>query len=430
MPRSQRLGDRPKSGPDTQVPARGGFLTFTPMTKASLRDIPSADLIGRRLLVRADLNVPMEDGRITDDTRVREILPTLRLLKDEGARTVVISHLGRPKGPDPELSLQGVADLLCDSIGGTVRFHPGLVGPEARAAVDALDDSAVLVLENTRFYAGETKNAPELARALADLADVFVNDAFGAAHRAHASTTGVADEVRRRGGKAVAGLLLDKELEVMGSLMREPERPFVAILGGSKVSGKVEVIRALLPRVDRLLVGGAMANTFLRALGLELGQSLVEEDKVELGRRILRDAGDRLVLPVDCSVAKRIEDGAAVRVVPRDSVQPDDCIGDIGSASRELFSGLLSDARTVFWNGPMGVFEMAAFREGTIAVARSVATATARGALTVVGGGDSAAALNMARVADKVAHVSTGGGAALEFLAGEQLPGVAALSDR
>jgi 3-phosphoglycerate kinase len=405
------------------------------MTKASLRDIPSANLIGRHILVRADLNVPMEDGRITDDTRVRETLPTLRLLKDGGARTVVISHLGRPKGLDPEFSLQRVADLLCDSIGGTVRFHPGLVGPEARAAVLALDDSEVLVLENTRFDAGETRNTPELARALADLVDhppygVFVNDAFGAAHRAHASTTGVADEVRRRGGAAVAGLLLDKELKVLESLLCEPERPFVAILGGAKVSGKVEAIRALLPRVDRLLVGGAMANTFLRALGLEMGQSLLEEDKVELCHRILRDAGDRLVLPVDCSVAKRIEDGASVRVVPRDSVQPDDCIGDIGPASRELFGGLLSDARTVFWNGPMGVFEMAAFREGTIAMARSVATATDLGALTVVGGGDSAAALNMARVADKVAHVSTGGGASLEFLGGEQLPGVAALSDR
>lgn len=405
------------------------------MTKASLRDIPSANLIGRHILVRADLNVPMEDGRITDDTRVRETLPTLRLLKDGGARTVVISHLGRPKGLDPALSLQRVADLLCDSIGGTVRFHPGLVGPEARAAVLALDDSEVLVLENTRFDAGETKNTPELARALADLVDhppygVFVNDAFGAAHRAHASTTGVADEVRRRGGAAVAGLLLDKELKVLESLLCEPERPFVAILGGAKVSGKVEAIRALLPRVDRLLVGGAMANTFLRALGLEMGQSLLEEDKVELCHGILRDAGDRLVLPVDCSVAKRIEDGASVRVVPRDSVQPDDCIGDIGPASRELFGGLLSDARTVFWNGPMGVFEMAAFREGTIAMARSVATATDLGALTVVGGGDSAAALNMARVADKVAHVSTGGGASLEFLGGEQLPGVAALSDR
>ena len=400
------------------------------MIKASLRDVPCTDLVGRAILVRADLNVPMEDGRITDDTRVREALPTLRLLQDVGARTVVISHLGRPKGLDPALSLQGVADLLRESIAGTVRFHPGLVGLETRAAVDSLEDGDVLVLENTRFDAGETENAPELARTLADLADVFVNDAFGVAHRAHASTTGVAEEVRRRGGKAVAGLLLDKELEVLGSLLREPERPFVAILGGAKVAGKVEVIRALLPQVDRLLVGGAMANTFLRALGLELGESLVEEDKVELAGGILRDAGDRMVLPVDCVVAKRLEDGASVRVVPRDSVQAGDRIGDIGSMSRELFGGLLSDAGTVFWNGPMGVFEIPAFREGTVAVARSVAAATDRGALTVVGGGDSAAALNVAGVADKVAHVSTGGGASLEFLAGEQLPGVTALSDR
>jgi phosphoglycerate kinase len=400
------------------------------MIKASLRDIPRTDLVGRPLLVRADLNVPMEAGRITDDTRVRETLPTLRLLRDGGARTVIISHLGRPKGPDPAFSLRGVSDLLRESIGGTVRFHPGLVGPEARSAVDSLEDGSVLVLENTRFHAGETKNAPELAGALADLAEIFVNDAFGAAHRAHASTTGVADEVRMRGGKAVAGLLLDREIKVLGSLLREPERPFVAVLGGAKVAGKVEVIRALLPQVDCLLVGGAMANTFLCALGLELGESLVEEDKVELAHEILRDAGDRIVLPVDCVVAKHIEDGAAVRVIPRDSVQPGDRIGDIGRASRELFGGLLDDARTVFWNGPMGVFEMAAFREGTVAVARSVAIATDRGALTVVGGGDSAAALSVAGVADKVAHVSTGGGAALEFLAGAQLPGVAALSDR
>ena len=429
MPRLQRPGDVPKSAPDPRSLPRG-FLTPLPMIKVSLRDVPCTDLVGRPILVRADLNVPMEDGRITDDTRVRETLPTVRLLQDAGARTVVISHLGRPEGQDPALSLRGVADLLRESIGGTLRFHPGLVGPETVAAVDSLEDREVLVLENTRFDAGETKNAPELARALADLADVFVNDAFGVAHRAHASTTGVAEEVRRRGGQAVAGLLLAKELEVLGSLLSEPERPFVAILGGAKVAGKVEVIRALLPQVDRLLVGGAIANTFLRALGLELGESLVEEDKVELAGGILRDSGDRMVLPVDCVVAKRLEDGASVRVVPRDSVQAGDRIGDIGSTSRELFGGLLSDAGTVFWNGPMGVFEIPAFREGTVAVARSVAAATDRGALTVVGGGDSAAALNVAGVADKVAHVSTGGGAALEFLAGEQLPGVAALSDR
>ena len=400
------------------------------MTKASLRDIPSTDLAGRRVLVRADLNVPMENGRITDDTRVRETLPTLRLLQEGGARTVIVSHLGRPNGPDPAFSLEGLADLLRDSIGGTVRFHPGLVGPEARSAVDSLQDGSVLVLENTRFDARETSNAPELAQELADFADVFVNDAFGVSHRAHASTTGVAEEVRSRGLKAVGGLLVDRELEVLGSLLGKPERPFVAILGGAKVSGKVEVIRALLQRVDRLLVGGAMANTFLLSLGLELGDSLVEEDKVELCRELMREAGDRLVLPVDCVVAKRIEEGAAVRVAPRDSVQPGDCIGDIGSATRELFGGLLSDARTVFWNGPMGVFELAEFRDGTVSVARSVAAATDRGALTVVGGGDSAAALNVAGVADKVSHVSTGGGASLEFLAGEQLPGVAVLSDR
>ncbi len=401
------------------------------MTKASLNDLSAADLVGRRVLVRADLNVPIEEGRITDDTRIRETLPTLRILRDAGARIVILSHLGRPKGvPDPRYSLRPVAERLRELVGGNVRFHPGAVHEGALAAVDNLAPGDALVLENTRFDPGEEKNDQAFATALADLADLFINDAFGSAHRAHASTTGVADEMRARGGRAVTGVLMEKELECLGRVMGEPERPFVAILGGAKISGKIDVVRGLLPRVDRLLVGGAMANTFFRALGLEVGASLVEEDRVQLARAVLEEAGDRLVLPIDCVVADRLDGAPITRVVPRDSIQPGDRIGDIGTASRALFAGVLAVARTILWNGPMGVFEQPPFHEGTVAVARAVAEATDRGALTVVGGGDSAAAAEAAGVVSRLSHVSTGGGASLEFLAGDPLPGVLALSDR
>ena len=400
------------------------------MPKASIRDLGRIDLAGRRVLVRADLNAPLEDGRIADETRIRASIPTLRLLREAGARTLVISHFGRPKGPDPAFSRAGGAEHLRDTFGGEVGFHPELVGPGPAAAAAAMRDGGVLILENTRFHPGETSNDPALASALADLCDLFVNDAFGAAHRAHASTVGVAEEIRRRGGRAVAGLLMEKELEMLDRVMDEPERPFVAILGGAKVSGKVEVIEALLGRVDRLLVGGAMANTFFRALGLEVGASLVEEDRVELARAILTEAGDRLVLPVDCVVADRIAEDAIARVVPRDSVSPGERIGDIGTATQTAFASVLEGARTVIWNGPMGVFEMRPFRDGTVAVARAVADVTDRGAFTLVGGGDSAAAADVAGVADRVSHISTGGGASLEYLVGVELPGVLALSDR
>jgi phosphoglycerate kinase len=400
------------------------------MNKTSLDDLDATTLAGRTVLVRADLNVPMEDGRITDETRIRESLPTLRRIIDAGGRPVVLSHFGRPKGPDPSQSLRPVAARMGELLGRPVRFHSEVVGQGARDAAAALRDGEVLMLENTRFEPGETKNDPALARQLAELADVFVNDAFGSAHRAHASTAGVADELRRRGGRAVAGLLMEKEITMLGRVIQNPERPFVAILGGAKVSGKVDVIRALLGKVDRLLVGGAMANTFFKALGLEVGTSLVEDDRVELARALMRDAGERLLLPVDCVVADRIDADATARVVPRDAVPVADKIGDIGTATRRIFAEALEGARTVMWNGPMGVFELPPFREGTIAVARAVAEATDRGALTVVGGGDSAAAADVAGVADRLSHVSTGGGASLEFLAGEALPGVLALSDR
>jgi len=400
------------------------------MTKATLRDVPAAELRGRRVLLRADLNVPLEGEHIIDETRIRETLPTLRLLRDAGARVIVLSHLGRPKGrPDPRCTLRPLVDRLSALLGGRVRFHPGLTDPGACAAVGALGDGDVLVLENTRFDAGDEQNDPALAAALAEMSDLFVNDAFGAAHRAHASTSGVAERVRANGGRAVAGLLMEEELEYLGRVLRRPERPFIAILGGAKISGKLDVIHSLLPRVDRLLVGGAMANTCFRALGLEIGASLVEEDRVEMARATLEEAGDRLVLPVDCVVADRIED-PTTRIVPRDSVQPGDKILDIGTATRALFAGLIGEARTVFWNGPMGIFEHPPFHEGTVAVARAVADATEHGALTVVGGGDSAAAAEVAGVTAKLSHVSTGGGAALEFLAGDPLPGVIALSDK
>jgi phosphoglycerate kinase len=401
------------------------------MTKASLRDVPAAELRGRPVLLRADLNVPLEGEHIIDDTRIRETVPTLRRLCDAGAHVIVLSHLGRPKGrPDPRCTLRPLVDRLRALLGGTVRFHPGLTDPSAYAAIDALRDGEVLVLENTRFDPGDEKNDPALADALARMSDLFVNDAFGAAHRAHASTSGVAERVRAQGGRAVAGLLMEEELEYLGRVLGHPERPFVAILGGAKISGKIEVIHNLLPRVDRLLIGGAMANTCFRALGLEVGSSLVEEDRIEVARATLEEAGDRLVLPVDCVVADRIEGHPPTRVVPRDSVQPGDRILDIGTATRALFARLVGEARTVFWNGPMGIFEHPPFHEGTVAVARAVAEATDRGALTVVGGGDSAAAAEAAGVTSRLSHVSTGGGASLEFLAGDPLPGVEALSGR
>jgi phosphoglycerate kinase len=311
-----------------------------------------------------------------------------------------------------------------------VGFCSELVGPVAAQAVEGLGDGEVLLLENTRFHSGETKNDPELARGLADLADFFVNDAFGAAHRAHSSTVGVAEVLRERGREVVAGFLMEKELHFLGMALEKPVRPFVAVLGGAKISGKIDVIHSLLPKVDKLLVGGAMANTFFRALGLETGDSLVEEDRVDLARATLQEAGEKLLLPVDCVVATEISETAVTREVERTGVEAGDRIGDIGSGSRALFAGSLKGAGTVVWNGPMGVFEMAPFAGGTLAVAEAVAAVTDEGGITVVGGGDSAAAAEQAHVAHRLSHVSTGGGASLEFLSGAVLPGVAALDTK
>ena len=400
------------------------------MSKKNLSELEAAALKGRTVLVRADLNVPLEGGHITDDQRIRASLPTLNLLREAGARVVLLSHLGRPKGqPDPKYSLAPVARRLSELLGREVRFVSAPVGPEVASTVQSLRDGEVVLLENTRFLAGDTENDPELAARWAELGTLFVNDAFGAAHRAHASTSGLAEAVKARGGEAVAGLLMARELRFLGDALADPERPFVAILGGAKISGKIDVIDALLPRVDRLLIGGAMANTFFRALGLETGASLVEEDRVEVARATLERAGDRILLPVDCVVAGEIVAGAVTSVKERAGMGPMDRIADIGPVTRDMYAREIAGARTLVWNGPMGVFEVDVFSGGTVALAHAVADACDAGAVAVLGGGDSAAAAESAGVTDRVTHVSTGGGASLEFLAGAELPGVSALTE-
>lgn len=382
------------------------------------------------MLVRTDLNVPLEDGRVSEDQRIRASVPTLRVLLEAGARPVVLSHLGRPKGsPDPEFSLRPVAERLQELLGSPVRFVPEGSGPAVEKAVAAMEPGDVVLLENTRFLPGETTNDPDLARSWAALGSVFVNDAFGTAHRAHASTSGLADAVVTAGGIAVSGLLLERELKYLREAIDDPERPFVAILGGAKISGKIDVISALLPKVDRLLIGGAMANTFFRAMGLETGRSLVEEDRLDVAREIIDGNGKRLVLPFDCVVAEEIEPGAATRVVDREAVGKEDRIADIGPRTRALYADIIGNARTVVWNGPMGVFEIDAFADGTIEVARALADACDGGTLGIIGGGDSGAAAERAGVTDRISHISTGGGASLDLLAGVALPGVISLSD-
>lgn len=398
------------------------------MRTFSVRDLPDSALRSRRVLVRVDYNVPLEDGRVADDTRIQATLPTLRYLTERGARVILVSHLGRPKGRwDDAYSLRPVADRLSELLGAEVRFVPDIVGAEARTAAASLGDGDVLLLENVRFLPGEESNERELAEGLASLAEVYVNDAFGAAHRAHASTAGVAEVMRQEGRPAVAGLLMERELAMLGKALESPERPFVAILGGAKISGKIDVIENLLPRVDSLLVGGAMANTFFRALGLQTGRSLVEEDRIELARQLLERAGEKLVLPVDCVVAGEAKPGARTWLLDRDEVPPEGMILDIGPKSVATFREYVDRARTVLWNGPMGMAEIEEFSHGTVGIARALADATARGATTIVGGGDSVAAVREAGLVDQMTHVSTGGGASLEFLEGRTLPGVAAL---
>ncbi len=400
------------------------------LDRLTLSDLEDADLRGRRVLVRVDYNVPLDASQqVTDDTRIRATLPTLKRLTAAGARVILASHLGRPEGKRvPEMSLLPAARRLAELIDRKVDFVGSTSGQEAEAAVSELGDGEILVLENTRFDPGDEANDPELSRGLAALADLFVNDAFGAAHRAHASTAGVAERVRERGGRAVAGLLMERELRYLGGALNEPTRPFVAILGGAKISGKIDVIRALLPKVDRLLIGGAMANTFFRAMGLETGSSLVEEERVEMAGDLLEEAGESLLLPEDLVVARSISEDAETRAVARDAIPEGWSALDVGDETVSRYAAEIRGAGTVLWNGPMGVFEVAPFSAGTEGVARALVEATDAGATTVVGGGDSAAAVAKLGLSEGVSHVSTGGGASLEFLEGRELPGVAQLS--
>ena len=394
------------------------------MPKLTLSDLSLKK--GQRVLVRVDFNVPMQDGRITDDTRVRAALPTLRRITDAGAVAVLMSHLGRPKGaPDPQYSLAPVAAHLEGLVDVPVAFSPETIGETAERTVADAPDGSLVVLENTRFLPGETKNDAETARQLARLGDVFVLDAFGSAHRAHASTVGVTEYVRR----SAMGLLLEQEVAYLGRALTAPERPFVAVVGGAKVSDKLGVLKALVEKADRVLVGGAMAYTFLRGLGHDTGSSKVEEDRTDEAFRLYDAHRDVLVLPDDHVVADAFDAGAATRVVEGEIASG---MGlDIGPKTRRQYAEIISEAKTGMWNGPMGVFEMAPFAAGTLAVAEAMAEATREnGALTVVGGGDSVAALTQAGLADDVSHVSTGGGAMLEFIEQGSLPGVDALSDR
>lgn len=396
--------------------------------KMNVRDLSDVDLQERRALVRVDYNVPLDEhGNVTDDARIQATLPTLQYLRGRQARIVLMSHLGRPKGKVvPKYSLRPVAEHLSRVLGEDVVFVPSTVSDEALQATETLEPAGVLLLENTRFDAREEANDPEFAKALSGLGDVYVNDAFGTAHRAHASTAGVARYLR----PAVAGLLMERELEYLGGLLAEPERPYVAVLGGAKVSGKIDLIDNLLGKLDRLCIGGAMACTFLRAKGVETGKSLVEDDLIDLAGRLMDRAGDALVLPSDAVVAPSLESGEGAHTVKVEAIPADQMLLDIGPDSAGEFKAVLKSAKTILWNGPVGVFEQPAFSEGTRAVGRAIAEATSEGATSVVGGGDTAAAVAAFDLVDRMTHVSTGGGATLELLAGQELPGVAALTDR
>ena len=396
------------------------------MNKKTVKDV---ELNGKKVLVRVDFNVPMKDGKITNDNRIVAALPTIKYILENGGRAILFSHLGKIKSEEDKASksLRPAAERLAELLGQDVKFIPETRGAELEAAIAELKDGEVLMFENTRFEdldgKKESKNDPELGKYWASLGDIFVNDAFGTAHRAHASNVGISANL-----EAVAGFLLEKEIEFIGGAVDAPQRPMVAILGGAKVSDKIGVIENLLDKADKVLVGGGMMFTFLKAQGKNIGKSLCEEDKLELAKALLEKGGDKLVLPIDTVAAKEFSNDTDFRVVSVDELADDEMGLDVGPATVELFSNVLKDAKTVVWNGPMGVFEMSNFAKGTIGVCEAIANL--EGAITIIGGGDSAAAAMQLGYADKFSHISTGGGASLEYLEGKELPGVASLSDK
>lgn len=394
------------------------------MNKKTIKDV---DVKGKRVFCRVDFNVPMKDGKVTDDTRIRAALPTIQYLSEQGAKVILASHLGRPKGEvKEELRLTPVAGRLSELAGKEVKKVDEAYGETVQAEIEKMNDGDLLLLENVRFYPGEEKNDPELAKAFAHLADVYVNDAFGAAHRAHASTEGIAHHV-----PAVAGLLMEKELDVLGKALSNPERPFTAIIGGAKVKDKIDVIDHLLDKVDNLIIGGGLAYTFVKAQGHEIGKSLLEEDKIDLAKQFIKKAEEKgvsFLIPIDAIVADRFAEDAEAKEVAIDDI-PADAMGlDVGPKTSELYKETIQKSKLVIWNGPMGVFEMDKFAGGTKAVAEALAEA--EGTYSVIGGGDSAAAVEKFHLADRMSHISTGGGASLEFMEGKQLPGIVALNDK
>jgi phosphoglycerate kinase len=421
-----------RSVPRPPVRQRGGQAgKSVVMSTGKKLFVEELDISGKRVIVRVDFNVPLKDGKVESDKRLKESLPTIEYLRKKGAKVILMSHLGRPDGKRvADMSLRPVADALSALLGSApVAFADDCVGPPAEKAVAALAPGGVLLLENLRFHGAEEENDPAFAKQLAALADVYVNDAFGSAHRAHASTEGITKFV----SQAASGFLMKKELDYLGGALGNPKRPFVAIIGGSKVSGKIDVIKNLLPRVDKLLIGGGMTYTFLKAQGLEVGKSIVENDKLDLARSLLKEAGDKLVLGTDFVVTDKLDFKArtvgALKTVARNAIPADWEAVDAGPDTVAAFTKIILDAKTIVWNGPVGVFEIDATAKGTIAIAEALAMATAAGATTIIGGGDSASAVKKAGVASKVSHVSTGGGASLEFLEGKVLPGVAALTN-